>query len=136
MIPDRLLESSVEEEIFAHYDFENQRAVFYANATAEDVLHEWFHHVDLNGLLPADLYAKMRETYGITDTSTDKEINTAREKAARDFVAYIRKKALSGMDLGSVEYPPEMEQAFGYMRAVFAEHYHAQEGFVETGKVV
>ena len=132
MIPDQLLESNGGDKILAHYNLAQRRAIFYKNSTAEDVLHEWFHHVDLNNLLPVEMREQMEAKYGITKSSTANEIKTYHEKAARDFVNYLKTTADTGV-IGE-DYPKELEEAFEYLSAVFAEEFHAQEGVVETGE--
>lgn len=124
-----MFESAKGGEIFAHYDTERKLAVFYANATAEDVLHEWFHHVDLSGLLPESMQRKMDEVYGIRSDMTPEQRRTAMEKAARDFVKYLSVVAETGVKKGvATEYPESMEDTFEYLRAVFAAGLHAEQG--------
>jgi hypothetical protein len=132
-LPD-LIESGDEtgSRIFAHYDVENRRAIFYKNATAEDVLHEWFHHVDLNNLLPASMRADMNVQYGVTKQSTQAEKTEARERAARDFVTFIRAQVDGGTP--GQDYPERLEDTFNYLHAVFAEEWHADKGFEVNGE--
>lgn len=117
------LRSEAETKVYAEYNIKKKIAVFYANATAEDVIHEWFHHVDTNNLLPEKLRDAMNEKYGINTDSSSTEIRNAREKAARDFVKYIAH--VSGKDM---DYPEELEEAFAYLREVFAAGLHAEQG--------
>ena len=117
------LRSEAETKVYAEYNIKKKIAVFYANATAEDVIHEWFHHVDTNNLLPEKLRDAMNEKYGINKDSSSTEIRNAREKAARDFVKYIAH--VSGKDM---DYPEELEEAFAYLREVFAAGLHAEQG--------
>ena len=127
-IMNRMLESSNDRKIFAHYDIDAKRAIFYKNATAEDVLHEWFHHVDLNNLLPDAMRVQMEAAYGITKKSTLAERVAYHEKAARDFVNYLKIEADTGQ-IG-IDYPEDMKEAFEYLGAVFSEEFHARAGTI------
>ncbi|MCK5845344.1 MAG: hypothetical protein KAG97_11595, partial [Victivallales bacterium] len=130
---ERLFESAFKKEVFAHYDFAKRRATFYKNATAEDVLHEWFHHVEMNGLLPPEMKAAMDKHYGINKDSSETDKRLAREKSARDFVAYVKTTSEGGIAGIETDQPEEMRRAFDYLRAVFAETYKADKGFSMPG---
>lgn len=124
-MPDTM-ESGDKEKIHAHYDPDARIAVFYKSASAEDVLHEWFHHADMEGLLPQDVRDAINKQYG-RGIDTPDERKRISELAVRDFLATLRAE-IDGVTKDT-EITPELRKAFAYLKGVFASSWHAAESF-------
>jgi len=93
------------------YDPGVQTMRFYQNATADDIVHEWFHHItETTGLLPSPMRDALLRAYAPDGRWTG---NSA-ERAVQDFLGYAQSKQVpDGVSA-------DMLRAFEHMRKVMA----------------
>ena len=106
----RGLKSNNEGTIFGMYLPSTHIAIFYDNATSEDVLHEWFHHMVVQELLPVSIGDVLVKTYGNNGTWD----NEAHERAVNAFFAFVEEGILPE----SAESNPDLVAAFDYITGV------------------
>lgn len=112
------LNAQVQDHIFATYFPSQKLAVFYADATAETLLHEWFHHLHTSNLIPSNLEAALLKQFG----SGGKWTNAGRENAANAFTLYIKNGRIpTGAQQDVVE-------AFEYAKRVISKTYEIVSG--------
>lgn len=95
--------------IAAQYYPEHNLCVYYTGADVGDVLHEWMHHLTMNGLLPTRINNSLKAYFG--DWQQDE---AALEDVANALIVYIRDKELpEGVD-------PSLTKSFKFLSGVFA----------------
>jgi len=130
----RSLTSEKKTTIYGWYLPSNHLAVFLQGANAEDVMHEYFHHL-CNGLLPPNVMWRLSEQFASTDPDTGHKIwdVPAEEKAVDAFTKYLRDVVVPRRAAG--EGP--MAEVWEYIRSVLKASYHADRGMLsqETSQV-
>jgi hypothetical protein len=101
------------EIVAAMYLKKHNLAVFFKEATPVEIIHEFFHHLRQQGLLPKEVEDALLKATG------EKGWNVKAEEAAVDmFLAYLEKGQLpKGL-------PPEAMQSMEEIRAIFGEQAH------------
>ena len=111
-------------------------AIFFATATPETVIHEWFHHLTEQDLLPSADMEILRRSFGSgtgTGAGDDKKWDAnAAERAVNAFIAYV----VQG-ELPRTIVDPQLFRSFQNIRAAFAAAYkniEQQYGQTPEGK--
>lgn len=95
-LPDAIVQQSPGGEALGAYSKPYRLAMFYSKADATTVVHEMFHHLISNRLMPSNLYAQLMSEYGRVGADGEREVGglTAEENAANAFLAFIRDSKL------------------------------------------
>lgn len=95
-LPDAIVQQAPGGEALGAYSKPYRLAMFYSKADATTVVHEMFHHLISNRLMPSNLYAQLMSEYGRVGADGEREVGglTAEENAANAFLAFIRDSKL------------------------------------------
>lgn len=95
-LPDAIVQQSPGGEVLGAYSLRYRLAMFYSKADATTVVHEMFHHLISNRLMPSNLYAQLMSEYGRVGADGEREVGwlTTDENAANAFLAFIRDSKL------------------------------------------
>lgn len=108
-------------QTYALYEPEQKLAVYFNTATAEDVLHEWMHHIIDNDLLPIELRDSLIRHYAPEGTENINALSPQdwmnfHEDSVRAFFAWMK---------GTKEAPSDIRPAFDHIKAIMSEEAHA-----------
>jgi len=112
-----------ETSIVGQYLPEYHLSIWYKGADAADILHEWVHHIQSQGLMPAKFAQPLYEAYLQVDERTG-VASWDKEGMVDGFLSWIKDNELPA------EATPELVKAFGFMRQVLAHNSQAVQGQV------
>ena len=103
--------------------------LFYAGHDETTLVHEWFHHLIENELMPSEMSKAIQDAYSIRQGDKDPEFTLAsKENAADAFAQYVLENKLPDTARSA--------EAFNFLKGVLSTHWEEMKTWTQNGKEI
>lgn len=114
-------------DMIGQYNRLGQLMMFYAGHDPSTTIHEWFHHLWENDLMPDSISRSLHDAYAVKVPGREDDFPVAaKENAANAFAQYV-------LD-GKLPENAQAAEAFNYMKGVLSAHWGEMKTFMQSGE--